>query len=304
MVIFARNLRLAEGELPGGDEQAVIFLPAETLRRDAKTLGLDALAEVGMQTKGMSRFESHAEYDCLLLMIPDRASEDEMPAVTINLYYTEKRLLIVHTGTDAVQRVMKRLDPDGDDTVLAYDQVLPGLLDSLTQEDTENLMALENRIVALEEGVSSGDGIDPLPEISALRRILMINKRYFESLVAALEDQEEGQMRFLSKSTARSMRVIVSRVERQMRTVLNLRDYVTQVREAYQSQMDISLNRTMKLFTVITAIFSPLTLLVGWYGMNLRMPELDWPYLYPVVLGVTALVVAGSIYFFKRKRWF
>jgi magnesium transporter len=47
---------------------------------------------------------------------------------------------------------------------------------------------------------------------------------------------------------------------------LNLRDYVTQVREAYQAELDISLNNIMKIFTVITAFFSPLTLLVGWYA--------------------------------------
>ena len=63
-----------------------------------------------------------------------------------------------------------------------------------------------------------------------------------------------------------------------MHSVLNLRDYLSQVREAYQSQIDINLNNVMKIFTVITAIFLPLSLIAGWYGMNFNMPEYQSPY--------------------------
>ncbi len=95
-----------------------------------------------------------------------------------------------------------------------------------------------------------------------------------------------------------------SRADRLLHNVINLRDYVTQVREAYQNQLDISLNKTMKLFTVITTIFLPLTLIVGWYGMNLQMPEYSWAFGYPIVVGISLLVIGGCILFFKRKKWF
>ena len=97
--------------------------------------------------------------------------------------------------------------------------------------------------------------------------------------------------------------MFTSRVDRLNRNILNLRDYITQVREAYQSQQDIRLNEIMKLFTVITAIFLPLTLLVGWYGMNFKyMPELQWPYGYAIAIGISVFFVAGSIIYFKKKK--
>ena len=59
----------------------------------------------------------------------------------------------------------------------------------------------------------------------------------------------------------------------------------------------------MKIFTVITAIFLPLTLIVGWYGMNLQMPEFQLPYTYPIVIVVSLLIVILSVFYFKRKNW-
>ena len=55
----------------------------------------------------------------------------------------------------------------------------------------------------------------------------------------------------------------------------------------------------------ITAIFLPLTLLVGWYGMNFKyMPELEWQYGYPVFI-ITSIVVILLLYqYFKKRGWF
>ena len=86
--------------------------------------------------------------------------------------------------------------------------------------------------------------------------------------------------------------------------VLELREFLTQVREAYQSQIDIEQNQIMKIFTVITAIFLPLTLIVGWYGMNFRIPELDWTYGYLYVIGLSVVVCLITYQIIKRNHWF
>ena len=89
------------------------------------------------------------------------------------------------------------------------------------------------------------------------------------------------------KRSLRAFRILAGKADRLYHNVLGLRDYVTQIREAYQAEVDINLNTTMKIFTVITAIFLPLTLVAGWYGMNFNMPEYQSPYGYPIVIAVT-----------------
>ena len=61
----------------------------------------------------------------------------------------------------------------------------------------------------------------------------------------------------------------------------------------------------MKVLTVLTAIFSPLTLITGWYGMNFSvMPETTWKYGYLFVMLICVIVVAAEIIYFKKKKWF
>ena len=86
--------------------------------------------------------------------------------------------------------------------------------------------------------------------------------------------------------------------------VNSLLDYTNQIRDTYQSRLDVKQNRIMTVLTVVTTIFMPLTLSVGWYGMNFKyMPELDSVWGYPVVIVVSLLIVVSSLLFFKRKKW-
>ena len=84
----------------------------------------------------------------------------------------------------------------------------------------------------------------------------------------------------------------------------SLRDYTIQVRDLYQSQLDVRQNHIMAILTIVTTVFTPLTLITGWYGMNfVHMPELAWKGSYPVVIAVSIAIVVGCLWFFKKKKW-
>ena len=86
--------------------------------------------------------------------------------------------------------------------------------------------------------------------------------------------------------------------------VNSLLDYTSQIRDSYESRLDVKQNRIMTVLTVVTTIFMPLTLIVGWYGMNFRyMPELESRWGYPIVIAVSVLIVVLSLIFFKKKKW-
>ena len=132
----------------------------------------------------------------------------------------------------------------------------------------------------------------------------MMLKRYYVQLLRLCQDMEENENGLISGRQLKRFRMMTRRVERLLDTTDSLRDYVSQVREAYQSQVDINLNNLMRIFTVLTAVFSPLTLIVGWYGMNLRMPESRWAWGYPMVIVISLAVCVATVVLFKKKKWF
>lgn len=93
--------------------------------------------------------------------------------------------------------------------------------------------------------------------------------------------------------------------------LLQLSESLDAARDAVQSMMDIHLslqsnrlNTQMRLLTVITILFMPLTLITGIYGMNFNnMPELHWKYGYFMVWGIMITVVCSLLIFFRRRKW-
>jgi magnesium transporter len=82
------------------------------------------------------------------------------------------------------------------------------------------------------------------------------------------------------------------------------RELIAGVIEVNLSASSNRLNNVMKVLTIISTIFIPLTFIVGVYGMNFKsMPELEYPLAYPIVWAVMILVALGMLIFFKIRRW-
>lgn len=107
----------------------------------------------------------------------------------------------------------------------------------------------------------------------------------------AIPDERQGWERY------------IHRTERLHSYVEEIKEYLKQLRELYQTQIDIQQNRVMTVLTIVTTVFLPLTLITGWYGMNfVHMPELQWKYGYVGVFVLSLLVAGGEICFFKKRK--
>ncbi len=184
--------------------------------------------------------------------------------------------------------------------------VLSEFFDELTAKDIDIIERLEFDINEFEDGLITAK--KPIKKASTrivlLRRSLLKMKRYYEQLADVMDVLTENENGAIPETLLNRFLSLSRRTEHLSESVGHLCEYVTQVREAYQAQVDIEQNQIMKIFTVLTAVFFPLTLIVGWYGMNFSMPEYGWRfgYLYVVILSVA--VCAVSFYIFKKRKWF
>ena len=174
----------------------------------------------------------------------------------------------------------------------------------LLKGDMAHLDALEAEISDGESSILDKAKPADLDRIADWRRELLRLKRYYEQLDTIFDEMAANDNGLLTRAGIRRLVILGNRTDRYLSSVQNLRESVAQLREAYQSQLSIQQNDLMKIFTVVTAVFLPLSLLAGWYGMNFTyMPELRWQYGYPAVIAVSIAIAAGMLWYFKRKKW-
>lgn len=87
-------------------------------------------------------------------------------------------------------------------------------------------------------------------------------------------------------------------------TIETFRDMLSNMLDIYLSNLTNRMNEIMKVLTIITTTFIPVTFIASIYGMNFEyMPELRWKWGYPIVLFIMLCVILSMAYFFRRKKW-
>lgn len=258
------------------------------------------------------RLEVYDEFSFGVINIMDKDWSDSeriwLTAREVDFYLTARYLVLVTRSAnsliDSVKREVLENANVSNNYIVNLSKILYMLLHRLTSMDNVILKEIEAQIALLEEQVMEDSHTDFTKKIIELRKQLLFLKRYYEPLLDIAEGLEENENGLIDEGALKYFSILKNRIERLNNNVLHLRDYVTQVREAYQAQVDISLNHIMKLFTVITAIFLPLSLIAGWYGMNFAyMPELKWIYGYPFVIILSIAVAALSLVYFKKHHY-
>lgn len=302
MELFVNGCPAPADTVPrGGDKVVALLRHGE---EDPSLPGVEEILEIRGRGEAGTRFESHENFDYISVLAPDPAKPDDSPR-RAEVYLSPCRLVLVHEDLPAARHLAEALTCPKGEHEMTPPLALCLFFGQLTRPDAAALEDIEEEIANLEDAMMGTETPGQRANyIGVLRWRLLVLKRYYEALLDLLQDMEENQNGFLDRYVLRLVHLQTDRADRLSRAVLNLRDYVTQVRESYQAQLDISLNETMKLFTVITAVFLPLTLITGWFGMNLKMAVYDWPWATPAVVAGCIVVAALCLWYFRRKKWF
>ena len=162
---------------------------------------------------------------------------------------------------------------------LSSEQLLYRFFIQLFRGDMDHLERFEDRLDATMNAILAGKLDSALDTIVRERRELVRLKRYYEQLGVVFDDILLDDDPLFSEKILNRLSILDSRIDRYAGKVQNLQAIVSQMQDTYQAQLSIQQNDLMKVFTIVTAIFLPLTLLAGWYGMNFAdMPELHWRY--------------------------
>lgn len=214
----------------------------------------------------------------------------------------EKGIVFIDSG-DTVSGIITRIIETKKWRLPSLERFIYDFLEQIIHEDSRILESYEKRLDIIDNDIDCGKDGD-LDALNDIRGYLRDLRTHYNQLIDLAQEFEENENSFFQADHLRFFRLFSSRVSRLHDIVNSLLDYTNQIRDTYQSRLDVKQNRIMTVLTVVTTIFMPLTLIVGWYGMNFKyMPELDSVWGYPVVICACVLIVIFSLLFFKRKKW-
>ncbi|SMC29702.1 magnesium transporter [Andreprevotia lacus DSM 23236] len=188
---------------------------------------------------------------------------------------------------------------------LGADYLVYALLDKLVDRYYTVLEQLGEQIENLEDAIYASPRPAHLNEIQELRRKLLYLKRNLWPMREVLNVLQRDEPDFFHDETQLYLRDVYDHTVQLIESTESLRDLISGLQDTYASLQSQRLNEQMRVLTVITTIFMPLTLIAGIYGMNFEhMPELHWHYGYYYALGLmgTITVLLGG--YFWLRRWF
>ena len=200
--------------------------------------------------------------------------------------------------------------PESPDRAL-LDDIFFFLLDEVLDEVLPLLEDLAEELDQLEEASLRR----PTPRLLRQAYDIRSDLRRVRTVVWPLRSQlivliRQGK-RLLDREAVRGFREVSTHVDVVFETAEVLRHQCDGVTASYMASISNRMNQVMKVLTVISSIFVPLTFIAGVYGMNFdpevspwNMPELEWPYGYVLCMVVMGLISLTQVLWFRRQGWF
>jgi magnesium transporter len=281
---------------------------SRVLVRLAERFGLHALAlEDVLDVPQRPKVERYQTHYFMVLRTMRRAPDAEIIEEQVSIFFGRDWVVTVqeHSGgdcfapvRDAIRQGRGRVRESGAD-YLAY-----LLLDATVDAYFPVIETVAEHIHELEgEAIASGSD-DTLLRIQRLRHELLGLRRAVwpmrEEIGVLLRDESD----LVAAETRVFLRDAYDHAIQALEIVESLRETAVSVMEVYLSAQNQRLNAIMKVLTVISTVFIPLTFIASIYGMNFQhMPELHWRYGYAFALGVMAVTAAVTIAYFRRRGW-
>ncbi|MEZ4371954.1 MAG: magnesium/cobalt transporter CorA [Polyangiaceae bacterium] len=265
-------------------------------------LVLEDIASVGQRPK----FEGYDDYAYIVLRMlhqqPDVGVVDEQLSIVLGrgfvLTFQEHQGDVFDALRERIRTDRGRIRQHGAD-YLAY-----RLIDVTVDGYFDILADMDDQIDRLEETVQKTATGSSIQKVYAIRRELVTQRRVVWPLREVAAALARDEVDLIEDSLNPYLRDLQDHVARVLDLIESLRENADGLVELGHSIQGQRLNEVMKLLTIISTVFIPLSFIAGLYGMNFDyMPELHWRWGYFAALGAMLSVSLGLLYYFRRRHW-
>jgi len=303
----------------------------ETLRGDGRVhwIHVIGLADVGLIERLGAIFELHslALEDVLTLGQRPKTEDYDQAVFCIlqHLAYKESGLIKTQLALFLGSDFVLTLQPGGTDLLSPVrERIAKGrarmrqkgacyltyaLLDLLVDAAFPTLEALGDHLDVIEEGILDRPDREDIERLQGARRELLVLRQVLWPQREVMGHLAREDHELIPDDVRIYFRDCYDHAVQALEVSENFREMASGLLDIYLTSLSHRLNDVMKVLTIISTVFMPLSFLAGVYGMNfdrtkrLNMPELGWAYGYVGFWGISILAVAAMIWLFRRRGW-
>ena len=243
----------------------------------------------------------------LFIKLPAQVSWDPLGESFLSIICLPRSIITIHKSPiAALEGIAKDFSAAVRFHTLSASALLYQILDRLIDEDMALVSKARREIESLEEAIDQEPRCVQFDEILAVKRrvarlsITFEDQRYCVTALQTVESEVFDIIDFREY-----FRDTLTHLESSLRSVGRQQARLAELHQHYLLTLQDKTNKRLRLLTIISAIFMPLTLITGIYGMNFRqIPELEWVYGYPLVIALMFTVAMALLWMFYLKGWF
>jgi magnesium transporter len=281
----------------------------ELLEKVGKEFGIHPLViEDILNTDQRSKIDDYEEYIFLVTrMFYNIKGIDEIRSEQISIIIGENYVLsFQETEGDIFDVLRNRLKQNkGKMRRLGPDYLGYSLVDMIVDNYFSIIEKLGEDLELLEDELVDDPGKSTLQRVYSIKQRMTELRKSVWPLRDAISRFNKLENALVSDTTRLYLRDVYDHTVQVIDAIETYRDTSASMIDIYLSSISFRMNEIMKVLTIISTIFIPLTFIVGLYGMNFQyFPEIGWKYGYLFVWTIMLCVAGGMLVYFRRKKWF
>ena len=260
-----------------------------------------------MHTNQRPKMEDYENYIYIVMkMIYSDPENDDIDLEQLSIVAGKNYLLTFQEYSgDVLDNIRTRLEKSrGIIRKMKTDYLAYSIMDAIVDNYFTLLEDLGERIEDLEDSLIDNPTPEKAREVHELRRMMLQIRRAVWPLRELTTSLQRPGLALVYDSSRIYLRDLYDHIIQVMDSVESYRDMLSGMLDIYLSSVSNRMNEVMKVLTIISTIFIPMTFIAGIYGMNFKyMPELEWKWGYFVTMGIMAVIAVGMLFYFRRKKW-
>ncbi len=252
------------------------------------------------------KMEDYSDYIHISLkMLTYNRQTNETESEQVSLVFNSGMVLsFQEKSVDDFDSIRERIRKKGKIRKMGTDYLVYSILDYIIDNYFLVLEKTGEKIESLEEEVLTASSKETIKKIHELKREIIAIKKLVWPMRDILSGMMKPENEFISESLLMYLRDAYDHIIEIMETIEAYKDFLAGLHDIYLSNISQRMNEIMKVLTLISTIFIPLTFLAGLYGMNFKyMPELEWHYGYYFLVFIMLILALAMVKYYKRKKW-